>query len=272
MYRVWKGLHIMSKRKNPRRDFIKFVSAGAAGSAISWDAASYARVIGANDRIGVGIVGFSERAQEALIPALQANAAAQNFEIIAVSDIWRQRREEGAAFLNKLTGKSVAQARNNDELYEMKDVQAVIIATADHQHALHGVEAMRAGRDAYIEKPLANSMADARAVLKAVKESGRVVQVGTQRRSGIAMTKAREYIQSGEFGEVSLVQMTTNANQPMRWRRPNLVESLRKDDTDWKRFVMGRTKDEWDAHKYVEFRLYWPYSSGIPCQWMVHQI
>jgi predicted dehydrogenase len=266
----------MSKLKDSRRDFIKRASAGAAGSAIGsaigWEAVSYARVIGANDRIGVGIVGFSERAQEALIPALQANAAAQNFEIVAVSDIWRLRREEGAAFVNKLTGKSVAQARNNDELYEMKDVQAVIITTADHQHALHGVEAMRAGRDAYIEKPLANTMAAARAVLKAAKETGRVAQIGTQRRSGKSTIKARDFIQSGEFGELSLVQMTTNANQPMRWRRPKLVESLRKDDTDWKRFLMGRTKDEWDAHKYVEFRLYWPYSSGIPCQWMVHQI
>jgi predicted dehydrogenase len=262
----------MSKRKESRRDFIKLVSAGAAGSAISWDAVSYARIIGANDRIGVGVVGFSERAQEALIPALQANAAAQNFEIVAVSDIWRLRREEGATFLNKLTGKTIAQARNNDELYGMKEVQAVIIATADHQHALHGVEAVRAGRDAYIEKPLANTMADARAVLKAVKESGRIVQIGTQRRSGRETIKAREFIQSGEFGEVNMVQMTSNANQPMRWRRPNLVEALRKEETDWKRFLMGRTKDEWDAQKYIEFRLYWPYSSGIPCQWMVHQI
>jgi predicted dehydrogenase len=262
----------MSKRKESRRDFIKLVSAGAAGSAIRWDAVSYARVIGANDRIGVGIVGFSERAQEALIPALQANAAAQNFEIVAVSDIWRLRREEGAAFLNKLTGKTIAQARNNDELYDRKEVQAVIIATADHQHALHGVEAVRAGRDAYVEKPLANTMADARAVLKAVKESGRIVQIGTQRRSGRETIKARDFIQSGEFGEVNLVQMTSNANQPMRWRRPKLVEVLRKEETDWKRFLMGRTKDEWDAQKYIEFRLYWPYSSGIPCQWMVHQI
>ncbi len=262
----------MSKLKDSRRDFIKRASAGAVGSTIVWDAASYARVMGANDRVGVGIVGFSERSQEALIPALRANAAAQNFEIVAVSDIWRLHREEGAAFISNLTGKTVAQARNNDELYEMKDVQAVVIGTADHQHALHGIEAMRAGRDAYIEKPLANTMADARAVLKVAKETGRIVQIGTQRRSGEKAIKAREFIQSGEFGELTQVQFMTNANQPMRWRRPKLVAALRKDETDWNRFLMGRTKDEWDAHKYIEFRLYWPYSSGIPCQWMVHQL
>ena len=98
------------------------------------------------------------------------------------------------------------------------------------------------------------------------------LEIGTQRRSGRETIKAREFIQSGEFGEVDLVQMTSNANQPMRWRRPALVAALRKEETDWKRFLMGRTKDEWDAQKYIEFRLYWPYSSGIPCQWMVHQI
>ncbi|MGH9840287.1 MAG: Gfo/Idh/MocA family protein [Blastocatellia bacterium] len=251
---------------------MKLAATGAVGSALSWDAASYARIPGANDRIGVGIVGFSERAMEALIPAFQANAAAQNFEIVAVSDIWKLRREEGVAFLNKLTGKTVAQARNNDELYAMKNVQAVIIATADHQHARHGIEAMRAGRDAYIEKPLANTMSDARAVLKVARETGRIIQIGTQRRSDSQTVKAREFIQSGEFGAVNLVQMTMNANQPMRWRRPQLVAALRQEDTDWNRFLMNRTKDAFDPHKYIEFRLYWPYSSGIPCQWMVHQL
>ncbi len=262
----------MSNHQNSRRNFIKLTAAGAAGGALSWDAASYARIPGANDRIGVGIVGFSERAMEALIPAFNAISSAQNCEIVAVSDIWNRRREEGGSFIGKLTGRSIAKARNNDELYQMKNVQAVIIATADHQHALHGVEAVRAGRDAYIEKPLANQMAEARAILKAVKETNRVVQVGTQRRSARNTLRAKEFLQSGEFGEITMVEMCTNANQPLRWRRPQLVSALHPEDTDWKRFVMNRTKDAFDPHKYIEYRLYWPYSSGIPDQWMVHQI
>jgi predicted dehydrogenase len=262
----------MTNHASSRRSFIKLTVTGALGSAVAWDAASYARIPGSNDRIGVGLVGFSERAMEALIPAFHAISTAQNCEITAVSDIWNLRREEGAAFINKLTGKSIAKARNNDELYGMKNVQAVIIATADHQHALHGVEAVRAGRDAYIEKPLANQMADARAILKAVTETKRVVQVGTQRRSARSTQRAKEFLQSGEFGDITMVEMCTNANQPMRWRRPDLVAALRQEDTDWKRFVMNRTSDAFDPHKYIEFRLYWPYSSGIPDQWMVHQI
>ena len=262
----------MTQIANSRRNFVKLTAAGAVGGALSLDAASYARVLGSNDRISVGVVGFSERAMEALIPAFNAISSSHNCEIVAVSDIWNRRRDEGADFIGKLTGKTIARARNNDELYEMKNVQAVIIATADHQHALHGIEAVRAGRDAYIEKPLANQMAEARAILKAVKETNRVVQIGTQRRSARNTLQAKEFLQSGEFGEITMVEMCTNANQPMRWRRPQLVAALRPEDTDWKRFVMGRTKDAFDPHKYIEYRLYWPYSSGIPDQWMVHQI
>jgi len=262
----------MSGTDNSRRDFIKRSTAGAVTTAIAWNAASYSRVLGANDRIGVGIVGFSERGVDALFPAFKQLASEQNCEIVALSDIWKLHREEGAAWVARETGKTPALARNNDELYEMKEVQAVIISTADHQHALHGVEAVRAGRDAYVEKPLANQIADAQAVLKAVRETNRIVQVGTQRRSSKVHQLARDFIQSGEFGQVNMVEMTTNANQPMRWRRPKLVEVLRSEDTDWKRFVMGRSKESFDPHKYIEYRLYWPYSSGIPCQWMVHQI
>jgi len=262
----------MTKNSSSRRNFIKLTATGALGTALGWDAASYARIPGSNDRIGVGIVGFSERATDALLPAFNAISSAQNCEITAVSDIWNLHRDEGAAFINKLTGKSIAKARNNDELYGMKNVQAVIISTADHQHALHGVEAVRAGRDAYIEKPLANQMADAHAILKAVKETNRVVQIGTQRRSAQNTLRAKAFLETGEFGDITMVEICTNANQPLRWRRPALVASLRAEDTDWKRFVMQRTKDAFDAHKYIEFRLYWPYSSGILDQWMVHQI
>src|SRR5215813_10201545 len=100
----------MTKITNSRRNFIKLTAAGAAGSAISWDAASYARVLGSNDRISVGVLGFSERAMEALIPAFSAISSSRNCEIVAVADIWNRRRDEGADFIGKLTGRSIAKA------------------------------------------------------------------------------------------------------------------------------------------------------------------
>jgi predicted dehydrogenase len=134
-----------------------------------------------------------------------------------------------------------------------------------------GVEAVRAGRDAYIEKPLAETMEDARAVLKAVEETGKIVQIGSQRRSAPNYIAANEYIRSGKFGDISMVEMCWNVNQPGRWRVP-LTKEIRKEDTDWDRFLMNRPKVAWDPRKYLEFRLFWPYSSGIPGQWMSHQI
>src|SRR4030095_16537833 len=266
----------MSDTKNSRRDFMKSATLGTAGVIIGSRAASYAQVLGANDRVRVGIVGYSDRCRQALIPAFLLHAKELNFELTAVSDIWNRRREEGAAAVSKLVGHEIAKARNNEELYDRKDVDAVLIATADFQHALHGVEAVRAGRDAYIEKPLANTMEDARAILKAVEETKKVVQIGSQRRSGTNYIQANEFVKSGKFGDIVMVDMTWNVNQPGRWRRPQLVKEIRKEDTDWNRFLLNRREDgkkaQWDPRKYLEFRLFWPYSSGIPCQWMSHQI
>jgi predicted dehydrogenase len=255
-----------------RRTFLKATGAGVAGTAVVSSASSYASILGANDRVRVGIVGFSDRTRSSLIPAFLKQADELNFEIVAISDIWSMRRDQGAAHLEKLTGKRPVTTRNNDELYARKDVDAVIVATADFQHALHGVEAVRAGRDAYVEKPLANTMADARAIRQAVKETGKIVQIGTQRRSEPVYQRAYEFIRSGKFGDIVMVEMSWNVNQPGRWRRPDVVPQLREQDTDWKRYLLNRPMEPFDARKYLEFRLFWPYSSGIPDQWLVHQI
>jgi predicted dehydrogenase len=262
----------MATQDTNRRDFMKIGSTALAATAVSWNATSYAKIIGANDRVNVGIVGCGDRMKGALIPAFHANSKETNFEIVAVSDIWNRRRDEGATYIQKITGSPVVAVRNNDELYARKDVDAVMIATADFQHALHGVEAVNAGRDAYVEKPTAHTMDDARKFRAAVHKTGKIVQVGTQRRSTPSYMKAAEYIKSGKFGDIVMVEMTWNVNQPGRWRRPDVVPLLKEQDTDWKRYLMNRPHEPFDARKYLEFRLFWPYSSGIPDQWLVHQI
>jgi predicted dehydrogenase len=262
----------MSQKKITRRDFVKTVAAGAAGAALTMPAASYRQIVGSNDRVRVGIVGFSDRARNSLIPAMQNYAQTFNFEFVAVSDIWNLRRREGRVFLEQKTGRKIAGMRNNEELYDSDMVDAVIISTADFQHALHCIEAVEAGCDAYVEKPFANTMEDARAALKTVEKSGKIVQIGTQRRSASNYIQANNFIRSGRFGEIVAVDMTWNVNQPGRWRRPQLVAVLRKENVDWKRFLINRPFEPWNPRKYIEYRLFWPYSSGIPCQWMVHQI
>lgn len=252
-----------------RREFIQKTAVSAAG--ITLGAKAYSRVSGSNDRIRVGIVGYSDRFRGALSPAFLGLAKELNFEFTAVSDLWNMRREEAGSFFNS-KGIKLRLARNNEELYDVNDTDAVIISTADFQHALHCAEAVEAGRDAYVEKPFAETMADARTALEAVRKSGRIVQIGSQRRSAPNYIAADEYINSGKFGKIVMVEMTWNVNQPGRWRRPSTVPLLKEADTDWKRYLMNRPEAAFDARKYLEFRLFWPYSSGIPGQWMAHQI
>ncbi len=258
-----------------RREFLKtgiLSTAGLALAGISLPKSSYARVIGANDRVRVGVIGFSDRFRSSLLPTFMANAKELNFEIVAVSDIWKLRREEALKHFKEKYDVDVKVFRNNDELFDSKMCDAVIISTADFQHAQHCIQAVKAGCDAYVEKPFAETMEDARAALKAVKESGRVVQIGSQRRSAPNYQAANEYLKSGKFGKITMVEMTWNVNQPGRWRRKSLVEKCFEQDTDWKRFLLNRPYEKWDPRKYLEYRLFWPFSSGIPGQWMSHQI
>ena len=233
---------------------------------------AYAKVKKANDIIKVGLVGFSGRARSSLIPCFMANAKDMGFEIVAVSDIWSVRREEAVRYFKEEWGMDIKTYRNNDELYESKTCDAVIISTADFQHATHLTEAAKAGVDAYCEKPFAETMDDAKMALKAVKKAGIVVQIGSQRRSAPNYMAAAEYIQSGKFGPITMVEMCWNVNQPGRWRLPDLVSKCYEKDLDWKRFLCNRPYEDFDPRKYLEYRLFWPYSSGIPGQWMSHQI
>jgi predicted dehydrogenase len=262
-------------KNHSRREFIKksvLATGGTYLGSLAFSAKSYGNILGANDKVRVGVVGFSDRFRGSLLPAFMQHYQAQNFDIVGVSDIWKLRREEGKALLSEKLAHDVTAYPNNDALYNAKGVDAVIISTADFQHALHAIEAMKAGCDAYVEKPFAETMEDGRAALKAIKDAKKIVQIGSQRRSGENYQAAANFVQQGKFGPVTMVELTWNVNQPGRWRRPQLVEKLKEADTDWKRFLMNRPFEAFDPRKHLEYRLFWPYSSGLPGQWMSHQI
>jgi hypothetical protein len=226
------------QQQMPRRKFLKTTAGGVAGLALgSLPAASYANILGANDRVRVGVVGFSDRFRQSLLPAFGKLAKQHNFELVAVSDIWNRRRDEGVAQIEKVTGAKPQPFRNNEEMYDARVTDAVMISTADFQHAYHGVEAMQAGQDAYIEKPLAHTMENATAIRDAVTKGNRIVQIGTQRRSARNYQMANAFLRSGQFGDIVIAEMTWNVNQPGRWRRPQLVAAIREQDTDWTRFL-----------------------------------
>ena len=226
-----------------RRDFIKqttFAGAGILAANAGFTAASYRRILGSNDRVRVGVVGFSDRHRSSHMPCFMNHYKELNFDFVAVSDIWKMRREQGAAMWKEKMGHDVTAYRNNEEMYDKKAVDAVFVATADFQHALHATEAVKAGCDVYCEKPFAETMEDNRTALKVIKASDRIIQIGSQRRSGSNYHAADKFIKSGKFGPITMVELTWNVNQPGRWRRPNVVPLLKEEDTDWKRYLMNR--------------------------------
>jgi predicted dehydrogenase len=261
--------------KNSRRAFIKKTTLAASAVLVvrrGFTASSYRRIMGSNDRVRVAVVGFSDRHRSTHMPCFMEHYKELNFDIVAVSDIWNRRRDEGVAQWKEKMQHDIVGCRNNEELYDKKLADAVFISTADFQHARHAIQAVQGDCDAYVEKPFAETMEDNRAALKAIKASDKIVQIGSQRRSGVNYQAANEFIRSGKFGDIVMVELTWNVNQPGRWRRPDLVPLLKQEDTDWNRFLINRPYVPFDPRYYLEYRLFWPYSSGLPGQWMSHQI
>ncbi len=267
-----------------RRDFVKSATGGLAGIIASGYAPSlYA--LGANSRVRVACVGYSDRFRGSLRHCFAQHSQKMNFEMAAVADLWSKRLKERAVpEMEKFFGRKITPYRSDVELYEKgaKEIDAVIISTADFQHAQHACRAVNAGLDVYAEKPLAEDMMSANVLFDAVEAKrkksfapGAVLQVGSQRRSGRAYHAAKEYLQSGKIGRLTYVDLCWNVNQNRRWRKnESLVASLKKEDVDWNAWLLDRDAAEYrfDPRKYLEFRLFWPFSSGIPGQWMCHQI
>ena len=271
-----------------RRDFMRLGVAAAALPGILKAQQAPAKAAGAyyraNETVRVACVGYSDRFRQSLLPCFKGQMKELNFDMVAVADLWKKRLEENAVpGLEKAFDHKIAAYRSDVELYEKaKDIDAVIISTADFQHAQHATHAVNAGKDAYCEKPMAEDMYSANMLLDAVNAKrkagfapGAVLQIGSQRRSGPAYHAAKEYLQSGKFGKLTYVDLCWNVNQNRRWRRDEkLVAFLKKEDIDWNLWLLDRDPASYafDPRKYLEFRLFWPFSSGIPGQWMCHQI
>jgi predicted dehydrogenase len=248
-----------------RRTFLGRAASVVAGAT----ALSYGRILGANDRISLGIVGFGHRG-----PAL-ARIVAQlkdkkNVETTAVCDLWNVYREKAAATAEKVYGRAPRALPNLEKLLELKDVDAVMIATPEHQHAMQLKMTVEADKHAYIEKAMANVLEEAKAARDAVlARPNLIVQVGTQHRSEPYQIATRELIKTGVLGEVSKVEVVWNFNGP-RWRGRPEVKQTREEDIDWRRFLLTKPYRPFDPQLYWEYRLYREFSSGIPDGWWSH--
>lgn len=153
----------------------------------------------------------------------------------------------------------------------MPDLDAVMIATGDFQHAKLLAEVVKAGKDCYCEKPLSTDVEDAKLSRSAVLASKQVVQMGSQWLSEPIQIKIRDIVRSGKLGQITKIDQVWNDNNP-RWHVPNDpdVASIREEDTDWNRWLLGKPYIPFDPWKYFEFRIFRDYSGGITSQWMSH--
>lgn len=232
-----------------------------AGSAVlAMTAASYARVAGANDRLSIGLIGCGGRGRNAHLPGVQPHAESQNMEITAVCDPWRIAREQAAAKAKETYGKEPRMYSSYKELLAQKDIDAVMIASCDHQHTIHLKAAAEAGKDAYCEKPLAKDMDSLKAAFDAVKKAGIVVQIGTQLRSFPSFTGCKKVYETGILGTVGRIQQNRNGECPYWYGY--VKPEVKKEDLDWDEFVMGATDKKFDPVLYSGWYGYREFSDG----------
>ncbi|HSW47392.1 MAG TPA: Gfo/Idh/MocA family oxidoreductase [Phycisphaerae bacterium] len=225
---------------------------------------------GANEQLNLGLIGAGNRA-ETLIAWAEKLYKSDNVILTAVCDIWSQRRESAVRRIAQNTPAPPRSCRTPAELCELKDIDAVLIATPDFQHPVHTRLAVEAGKDVYVEKPFGCDFEQIKAARDVVKRSDRIMQHGTQERAKGVIWAAQDYLQSGKLGKINYVEMSQPLFQ-QRWRIPGAEKSITAEDTDWSEFLCYTPAVPFNPRFYREFRLFWPYSTGIFCQWMSHMI
>jgi len=235
-------------------------------------AASYSNVLGANDRIRVANVGCGRRGLLKELIQVKDDAA---IDIVAVCDTWRQKREKAAADVKEFTGKDPFATPHLAEVLARKDIDAVVIGTPDFQHCTMLIQAIQAGKDVYVEKPLAMNMRELVRAYDVVKKSDRIVQIGTQMRSYPQSAGARGLITSGGLGQILKVEQVRNGYSPywMSFGGAAFAGSPpAEDDVDWKAFLMHQKPRAFDPKQYQNWYGYRDFSRGPHTNLMVHFI
>lgn len=263
----------MSNQTTTRRNFIKTLTAGTAGLTLGLSASSYGNILGANDRVRVGMIGIGRQGR-GLMGQVTNQADA---EVVALSDVYKPNLEYASA---EVPGADTY----NDfrKVLDRNDIDAVIIATPDHWHALNTIMACQAGKDVYVEKPLSRYIDEGRKMVKAARQHDRVVQTGTMQRSGKVFQEAVEIVQSGELGPISFVR-TWNYGNSYPDGIGNPENSNPPEGLDWdmwlgpaqeRPFNINRfgviLDDEMQYQRWASFRWFWDYAGGMMTDWGVH--
>lgn len=247
----------MSESMN-RRSFIKTTSSLASASVLGLPLLA-AR--GANEAIHVGLIGTGGRCRR----LMQTLADIPNVRMTALCDIY----DTHLGLAKKIADPKSTTTKRYQDILESKDIDAVLIGSPDHWHAKMTIDALEAGKDVYVEKPLTHDISEGDAILKAMAKHKQVAQVGTQQRSMTHLIKAKELIDAGRLGRVFKARLTWNRNTD-RIRRYKL--NIDPKTVDWKAFLGSARQQSFDAYRFCNWRWFWDFGGGIFTDLMVHWI
>ncbi len=290
----------MANSSVDRRNFLKTSVAGA--TALSLTAASANRVYGANERIGVAFVGVGGRCQAHLDHVMRLGKDGKSVAGVAVCDVWdglekksyieRDGKRIERTYLQGLypSAKKLGISPEDKQhvvkdyrrILDLKDVDVVCIATPDHWHAKISIDAAAAGKDVYCEKPMTRTIAEAHAVVDAMKTHNRVMTVGVQSMAEPRWQAAYDVVRAGKIGHVCQAQTSYYRNSTMgQWRYYQLHKEMNPTTVDWQMFL-GNDFQVFDNEKlgpkipfnraiFAQWRCYWPFGGGMFTDLFVHQ-
>jgi predicted dehydrogenase len=223
------------------------------------------KVLGANDRVRVGMIGVGDRGNDLLDQVVKV----PNVDLVAMADIYSRRRDQA-----KSKVPAIQTFDDYRRLLDMKDVDGVIVASPLHIHERHFVDTLASGKDLYAEKTMTWSIPEADKCLGAAKSSDRVVQIGLQHESSGALVDTKQLIKDGAVGKITHVESWMSRNTPHgkgQWVRA-VPPDCTPQNVDWHAFLNGRPDRPFDSFKLINWRLFWEFSGGNCAENMVHQI
>ncbi len=253
--------------KIQRRDFIKTSALATFGAGVALNA-DIARAQNAGDRVTVGFIGTGRMGQSNIKTFMRH----PEVEVAAVCDVYKPNLDAAL----KLTDGKAKALKDFRQLLEMKEIQAVVVSSPDHWHPLHTIMACQAGKDVYVEKPISVYLEEGRQMVRAARRYQKIVQVGTQQRSGIHFQKAVELIRAGHIGKVSFVR-AWNVGNIFPDGIGNPPDSDPPADLDWDLWLGPAPKVPFNANRFgvhperwSSFRWFWNYAGGMMTDWGVH--
>jgi predicted dehydrogenase len=226
-------------------------------------AASYSRILGANERVQLGLIGSGGRG----VGVMGTFQSTGQVDVTAVCDIYGERIDAAQQKAPKAQG-----FRDHRKLLEQKNVDAVLIATPDHWHAGTAIDALNAGKDVYVEKPLTLTIEEGPPIVKAARVNNRICQVGMQQRSGqIYLQAKREYLDTGKLGKITLARTWWHGNGAHLRKAPERL-AQQPSNLDWARFLGPVKWIDWDPQRFWNFRAYLEFGGGQVTDLFTHWI